>query len=73
MWSSAKPTKQIIESTIALDAFHHDEHNTVEYDVHSLWSAGVNMATYNALKAIEPERRPFIVARSTFAGETKHK
>ena len=58
-----------MEQTIALNAFHNDEYNTVEYDVHSLWSAGVDMATYNALESITPGKRPFIIVRSTFAGK----
>lgn len=67
---SAKPTKQIIEQTIALNAFHNDEYSIREYDVHSLWSIGITMATYNAIDAIMPGKRPFILTRSTFAGKS---
>ncbi|KAL4891029.1 glycosyl hydrolases family 31-domain-containing protein [Aspergillus ambiguus] len=42
-----------------------------EYDVHSLYGhQGIN-ATYNGLLGVWPEKRPFIIARSTFAGSGK--
>ena len=66
--NNAKPSKQIIEQTIALSARHNDVYATAEYDVHSLWSIGVLKATYNAMKTIMSRKRPFMVSRSTFAG-----
>jgi alpha-glucosidase len=71
-WCSAKPSKQIIEQTIALSARHNDEYATAEYDVHSLWSMGVLKTTYNAVKTIIPGKRPFMVSRSTFAGSGQY-
>ncbi|EAU39369.1 alpha-glucosidase precursor [Aspergillus terreus NIH2624] len=42
-----------------------------EYDVHSLFGhQGIN-ATYQGLLGVWPEKRPFIIARSTFAGSGK--
>ena len=68
----AKPSKQIIEETIALSARHDDQYATAEYDVHSLWSIGMQKATYNAMKTIMPGKRPFMVSRSTFAGSGRY-
>jgi alpha-glucosidase len=39
-----------------------------EYDVHNLWGYQETNATYQALTTIFPEKRPFIISRSTFAG-----
>ncbi|KAL3464154.1 glycosyl hydrolases family 31-domain-containing protein [Aspergillus heterothallicus] len=39
-----------------------------EYDVHSLYGHMGIRATYQGLMQIYPEKRPFIIARSTFAG-----
>ncbi|KAL2799144.1 glycosyl hydrolases family 31-domain-containing protein [Aspergillus keveii] len=39
-----------------------------EYDVHSLYGHMGIRATYQGLRQINPEKRPFIIARSTFAG-----
>jgi alpha-glucosidase len=70
--NNAKPSKQIIEETIALSARHNNEYATAEYDVHSLWSVGVLKATYNAIRTIMPGKRPFMVSRSTFAGSGQY-
>ncbi|KAJ5053505.1 hypothetical protein NUH16_010577 [Penicillium rubens] len=51
---------------ISPNATHAD--GTLEYDVHNLWGHGILKATYNALSAISPDARPFILGRSTFAG-----
>ena len=42
-----------------------------EYDVHNLWGHQILNATYNALRKVFPEKRPFIIGRSTFAGSGK--
>lgn len=39
-----------------------------EYDVHNLWGHGILNATNNALAAVFPGKRPFIIGRSNFAG-----
>lgn len=43
-----------------------------EYDVHSLFGHQILNATYQALLAVFPEKRPFIIGRSTFAGSGKY-
>jgi alpha-glucosidase len=42
-----------------------------EYDVHNLWGHQEINATYNGLLKVFPGKRPFIIARSTFAGSGK--
>ena len=42
-----------------------------EYDVHSLYGHQILNATYNGLLNVFPEKRPFIIGRSTFAGSGK--
>ncbi|KAF9883779.1 hypothetical protein FE257_002809 [Aspergillus nanangensis] len=42
-----------------------------EYDVHSLYGHQGIHATYEGLRRIWPEKRPFIIGRSTFAGSGK--
>ncbi|KAF2170137.1 glycoside hydrolase family 31 protein [Zasmidium cellare ATCC 36951] len=43
-----------------------------EYDVHSLFGHQILNATYQALLHVFPEKRPFIIGRSTFAGSGKY-
>lgn len=42
-----------------------------EYDVHNLFGTQILNATYHGLLAVAPEKRPFIIGRSTFAGSGK--
>lgn len=51
---------------VSPNATHHD--GTREYDIHNLWGYLESRATYNTLTDIHPDRRPFIIARSTFPG-----
>ncbi|KAF4151834.1 hypothetical protein CNMCM6069_003008 [Aspergillus lentulus] len=51
---------------ISPNASHVD--GTLEYDVHNLYGHQVINATYQGLLAINPNKRPFIIGRSTFAG-----
>lgn len=44
---------------------------TEEYDVHNLFGYQILNATYQALLSVIPEKRPFIIGRSTFAGAGK--
>ncbi|KAH8428331.1 glycoside hydrolase family 31 protein [Aspergillus melleus] len=54
---------------VAPNATHAD--GVEEYDVHSLYGhQGLN-ATYQGLLKVWPEKRPFIIGRSTFAGSGK--
>ncbi|CAK7262933.1 hypothetical protein SEPCBS119000_000227 [Sporothrix epigloea] len=51
------------------NATHHG--GVLEYDTHNLFGHQIINATYNALQSIFPSKRPFIIARSTFAGSGK--
>lgn len=42
-----------------------------EYDFHNLFGHQILNATYNALLAAIPDKRPFIIGRSTFVGSGK--
>ncbi|RMY03154.1 hypothetical protein D0868_07604 [Hortaea werneckii] len=42
-----------------------------EYDVHNLFGHQILNATYQALLSVIPDKRPFIIGRSTFAGSGK--
>ena len=44
----------------------------VEYDVHSLWGFMEERATYVALEAVYPGKRPFLISRSTFPGAGRY-
>jgi alpha-glucosidase len=51
---------------VSPNATHHS--GTQEYDFHNLFGYQILNATYNALLHVFPEKRPFIIGRSTFAG-----
>lgn len=55
--------------TIAVNATHVD--GVVEYDVHNSWGHGLLNATYHGLRQAQPNKRPFIIGRSTFASSGK--
>ncbi len=38
------------------------------YNLHNMYGHFEAMATYNALKNISPNKRPFVLTRSSFAG-----
>ncbi|KAL3475634.1 glycosyl hydrolases family 31-domain-containing protein [Aspergillus californicus] len=54
---------------VSPNATHKDGYH--EYDVHSLYGHMGIRATYQGLTQIAPEKRPFIIGRSTFAGSGK--
>ncbi|OJJ42298.1 hypothetical protein ASPZODRAFT_2122517 [Penicilliopsis zonata CBS 506.65] len=58
------------EGAIATNATHHD--GTLEYDIHNLFGLGEAQTTYFAHLAMEPNRRPFLITRSTFAGSGRY-
>lgn len=51
---------------VSPNATHHN--GIVEYDVHNLFGHQILQATYAALLAAIPDKRPFIIGRSTFPG-----
>ena len=51
---------------VSPNATHHN--GVEEYDVHNLYGHMLLQATYEALAATMPGKRPFIIGRSTFAG-----
>jgi alpha-glucosidase len=51
---------------VSPNATHHD--GTLEYNIHNIWGHLETRATYNTLKELHPDRRPFIIGRSTFPG-----
>ncbi|GJE89296.1 glycoside hydrolase family 31 protein [Phanerochaete sordida] len=55
--------------TMATNATHAGGY--VELDVHNLWGLMESRATHEALLSIQPGKRPFIIARSTFASSGK--
>ncbi|KAI9368798.1 glycosyl hydrolases family 31-domain-containing protein [Aspergillus egyptiacus] len=55
---------------VSPNATHSDGYH--EYDVHSVYGHMGIRATYQALRRVAPEKRPFIIARSTFAGSGKY-
>lgn len=57
--------KQVIQP----NATHNDgPYNSTEYELHNLYGHTASLQTYNALKEVFPGKRPFYIARSTFAG-----
>lgn len=54
---------------VSPNATHHG--GTQEYDYHNLFGHQILNATYHALLGIWPNKRPFIIGRSTFAGSGK--
>ncbi|KAL2376015.1 hypothetical protein RJZ90_007785 [Blastomyces dermatitidis] len=44
---------------------------TLEYDIHNLFGHQLLSATYHGLLEVFPNRRPFIIGRSTFSGSGK--
>ncbi|KAI9750318.1 MAG: hypothetical protein M1835_001399, partial [Candelina submexicana] len=51
---------------VSPNATHSD--GTLEYDVHNVYGNTLLNATYHALLDVFPNKRPFIIGRSTFAG-----
>lgn len=55
---------RLSDRTLATNATHPD--GQVELDVHNLFGLMAEKATYLALRELSPEKRPFLISRSTF-------
>ncbi|KAG0257440.1 alpha-glucosidase maltase [Actinomortierella ambigua] len=56
--------------TVSADAVHHG--GVLEYDAHNLYGHMESMATYQALRTAYPDRKPFVLSRSTFVGSGQY-
>ncbi|KAF9967204.1 hypothetical protein BGZ70_010421 [Mortierella alpina] len=56
--------------TLSVDALHHGD--ITEYDAHNLYGHMEGIATYQALRTIQPTKKPFILSRSTFVGSGQY-
>jgi alpha-glucosidase len=59
----------LVKQAISPNATHNDgPYNSTEYELHNLYGHTSGNASYNALVATYGGKRPFFIARSTFAG-----
>ncbi|XP_074171361.1 maltase-glucoamylase [Rhinolophus sinicus] len=58
----------LFSKTLCMDAV---QHWGKQYDVHNLYGYSMAIATAEAVKTVFPDKRSFIVTRSTFAGSGK--
>jgi alpha-glucosidase len=68
--NNAQGDHDIATHDVSPNATHAD--GTLEYDIHNLYGFMQEKAIYNAISEIKPGKRPFIIARSTFAGSGKY-
>lgn len=61
-----QPGADLAVHAVSPNATHSD--GTLEYEIHNLYGFLQTNATYHALREITPQKRPFIISRSTFAG-----
>ncbi|XP_040858424.1 uncharacterized protein LOC121170993 [Ochotona curzoniae] len=59
---------RLFSMTLCMDAV---QHWGKQYDVHSLYGYSMTIATAEAVKTVFPNKRSFVVTRSTFAGSGK--
>ncbi len=50
----------------------HDGHPTNHRKAHNIYGQQMARATFEGLKALDPERRPFVLTRASFAGGQRH-
>ncbi|XP_076422556.1 maltase-glucoamylase isoform X6 [Peromyscus maniculatus bairdii] len=58
----------LFSKTLCMDAI---QHWGKQYDVHNLYGYSMAIATAEAVKTVFPDKRSFIITRSTFAGSGK--
>jgi alpha-glucosidase len=67
--NDAVPGKSLVKQVISPNATHNDgPYNSTEYELHNLYGHMSTKSTYDGLQAAQPGVRPFVLARSTFAG-----
>jgi alpha-glucosidase len=66
--NDAVPGNSLVKQVISPNATHNDAYKSTEYDLHNLYGHMSTKSTFNGLKAAKPGVRPFVLARSTFAG-----
>ncbi len=60
-------------SSMALDARHdHEGQPTDHAEVHNIYGMQLTRSTYEGLRALKPEERPFVLTRATFAGGQRY-
>ena len=63
------PGHALTKEVVSPNATHNDgPYNSTEYELHNLYGHLSANATYHALVAARPNKRPFFMSRSTFAG-----
>ncbi|XP_064100307.1 sucrase-isomaltase, intestinal-like isoform X2 [Macrobrachium nipponense] len=66
-------SKRISETTICMSGNQTDGMNRyLHYDVHSLYGWSHTVATYKAMRSMNPGKRPMILTRSTFPGSGQY-
>ncbi|KAK4212597.1 putative alpha/beta-glucosidase agdC [Rhypophila decipiens] len=60
----------ISSNTLFTNVSNHD--GTYQYDTHNLYGTMMATASYNALLARSPNKKPFVLTRSNFPGSGKH-
>ncbi|KAI3404710.2 hypothetical protein KGF56_002478 [Candida oxycetoniae] len=68
--NNAQSDHDLATHAVAMNATHHD--GTVMYDVRNIYGFLQNKAIYRGLVELHPNKRPFIIGRSTFAGSGKY-
>lgn len=67
--NDAVPGNSLVKQVLAPNATHNDgSYNSTEYDLHNIYGHLGARASFNAMKEAKPGLRPFILARSQFAG-----
>lgn len=64
---------QVHAKTFPVEVRHdHDGHPTNHAKVHNIYGLQMSRATYDGLKKLQPEKRPFLLTRATFSGGQRY-